>query len=86
MRGAPCGLRPYKVRNPSIMKHCSFGEMLLIAMPATYGERKFIRTHAMPAESHASHPPIGCDSRTLQQIRTFQNNKNFPQEHPPHTK
>ena len=53
-----------------------FGEMLLVAMLATYGERKFIRTHAMPAESHTSHPPIGCDSRTLQKIRTSRPKQN----------
>lgn len=47
------------------------------AFPTTLIFRRNRREHPVLL-SRASYPPIGCDSRTLQQIRTSQTYQNFP--------
>ena len=52
------------------------------AFPTTLIFRRNRREHPVLL-SRASYPPIGCDSRTLQQIRTSQTYQNFPTRPPP---
>ena len=79
MRGAPLGLRPYKVRTPLEKRCCMERSMCRFAFVI-----KYLLIYNII--SNASYIPKECEAALFKKSAPPQNDKNFPQEHPPYTK